>query len=121
MHGWDIPNFNSEFHAFARALISAASVYLVVATDPLQFKDAYQLTLSLCLDALPKDDKPNGIMVIIRIPGLINRRENHQRRWTCAILTVMDPPDGRADTALTSTDVETSRSMSLGCALSGNE
>ena len=60
MHGWDIPNFNSEFHAFAKALISAASVYLVVATDPLQFKDAYQITLSLCLDALPTDDKPNG-------------------------------------------------------------
>jgi hypothetical protein len=60
MHGWDISNFNSEFHAFAKALISAASVYLVVATNPLQFKDAYQITLSLCLDALPTDDKPNG-------------------------------------------------------------
>jgi hypothetical protein len=59
MHGWDIPNFNSEFPAFAKALISAAIVFFAVATGPLQNKGAYQVTFLLCLDVLPID-KPTG-------------------------------------------------------------
>jgi hypothetical protein len=60
MHGWDIPNFNSEFPAFAKVSISAGIVFFAVATGPLQNKDAYQVTFSLCLDVLPIDEKPTG-------------------------------------------------------------
>jgi hypothetical protein len=59
VHGWDIPNLKSEFPAFAK-LMSAASMYLAVATGPPQFEEVYQVTLSLCLDVLPVDGKPNG-------------------------------------------------------------